>query len=275
MRHVRSSRLPKLVDVAALEQLKGQLAAITDPVQRAKFIKDNDGAWSNLRPAMWGLNGCKCWYSEATIQVQQGHIEHYRPKSKVATESHPGYWWRAFDWTNYRLAHPTVNMRVTDYLTGSLAGKGTYFPLKEGSTRALSEAQESGEQPVLLDPTVGSDCALLCFEPTSGKPIPSVHKEVDAWLHQRAADSIRFYHLDEGTWNVARKDLIDDVEKLCEQIERQFAGLPGTRQDFDKSIDELADYVNHTAEFSSVALQVAMSRGVLEHLHPTGSGGAA
>jgi len=251
-----------------LAALKDQLAAINDPQGRADFIRRHAGAWTALRPAMWGLNGCKCWYSEAMLQVQQGHIEHYRPKSGVAGEDHSGYWWRAFDWTNFRLAHPTVNVRVTDYLTGALAGKGTYFPLRPGCVHALREAEEAAEQPVLLDPTEASDCRLLCFDLTSGKPVPRIAKTDDEWLHQRAADSIRFYHLDEGTWNVQRKDLIDDVQKLCDQIERQFATLPADEAAYEASVDELVTYLNHTAEFSSVALQVVLGRGLVEHAHP-------
>lgn len=268
MRHVKSGGIPKLVDVTPLAALQGELADVDDPAERARFIQRHARAWTALRPAMWGLNGCKCWYSEALLQEQQGHIEHYRPKSGVAGEDHSGYWWRAFDWTNFRLAHPTVNVRVTDYLTGALAGKGTYFPLKEGNVRALREVDENVEEPVLLDPTKAGDCRLLCFELTSGKPMPRIAKVADAWRHQRAADSIRFYHLDEGTWNVQRKDLIDDVQKLCKQIERQFAALPADQAEYEASVDELSTYLNHTAEFSSVALQVVLDRGLLEHIHP-------
>lgn len=271
MRHVEGSRLPKLADVSNLETLRNKLGAITDPVARVAFIRKNASAWTALRMGMWALNGCKCWYSEAILQEQQGHIEHYRPKNGVAGEDHPGYWWRAFDWTNFRLSHPTVNLRVRDYLTGALAGKGTYFPLRAGCTRALSEVGEAGEQPVFLDPTKASDCGLLCFDLTSGKPIPRVSGASDSWKHKRAEDSIRFYHLDEGTWNVQRKDLVDDVQKLCNQIERCALGLPGTATEYEELVDELAGYLNHMAEFSRVSLQVVLDRGLLEHVHPTPS----
>lgn len=268
MRHVQSSRIPKLVDVSHLKTLTQQLAAITDPLERAHFIRDNADAWTRLRPAMWGLNGCKCWYSEALIQEQQGHIEHYRPKGRVAGEAHPGYWWRAFDWTNYRLSHPTVNLRVTDYLTKTPAGKGSYFPLKEGCARARNEEEEQGELPLLLDPTKAEDCRLLCFDLTSGKPMPAVSAIDDPWLHQRTAESIRFYHLDEGTWNVQRKDLIDDVQKLCDQIEKRYDELPDAQEEYEKALDELTEYLNHMAEFSTTALQVVQTRGLFERVHP-------
>jgi len=270
MRHVKINQLPKLADLRQLDDLKDQLAAITDPEERAGFINKhaNGPAWTGLRLAMWGLNGCKCWYSEAHLQAQQGHIEHYRPKRRVAGEDHPGYWWRAFDWTNCRLSHLTVNLRVTDYLTGTLEGKGTYFPLKEGCARAQNQDEEAAEQPVLLDPTNAGDCRLLCFDLTSGKPTPRISKADEPWSYQRAAESIRFYHLDEGHWNVERKDLIDDVQKLCDQVERQYANLPATRGEYEAAVDELTTYLDHMAEFSTVALQVVLTRGLLERVHP-------
>jgi hypothetical protein len=269
MRFVKSDQIPKLVNLDDLARAVAEFAAIaTDPDKRREFLKANGSRWTALRHALWGLTGCKCWYSEAVIQADQGHIEHYRPKSSVAGESHGGYWWRAFDWTNFRLAHPTVNIRITDYLTGQLAGKGTYFPLKEGSPRATCAAEEANEEPVLLDPTNAKDCRLLCFDLTSGRPIPRVPKDKDAWLHQRAADSIGYYHLDEGTWNVQRKDLIDGVSKLCDSIEAHAKKLPASQAEYETSLGELVGLLGHMAEFSSVAFQVVRERGLLEHLVP-------
>ncbi len=54
----------------------------------------------------------------------------------VWLEQIKGYWWGAFDWENYRLASQVCNVRVTDYLNGKKVGKGSYFPLKEGTIRA-------------------------------------------------------------------------------------------------------------------------------------------
>ena len=269
MRFVKLKNVPKVVDITELEKAKNDIAAITDEAERAKFIKDNAEKWSAISEVLWGLGGFKCWYSEAIVQKGAAHVEHYRPKGKVAGEKHSGYWWRAFDWTNYRISHHTANIRITDYLTGRLAGKGTYFPLKEGCPRATCEAEECDEEPVLLDPTVAKDCRLLSFDLTSGRPIPTVPSEKDEWLHQRAADSIQFYHLDEGTWNVQRKDLIDSVTHLCEQLESLASDLPKEQNKYDEALDELTEYLDYTAEFSSAALQVVRERGLLDRLYPT------
>lgn len=221
-----------------------------------------------MRNALWALGSCKCWYSEAQLQEQQGHVEHYRPKRRLHGAGHAGYWWRAFDWSNLRLAHPTVNIRVTDFLTGKKAGKGSYFPLADEEHRATDEAQEGQEVPLLLDPAVAADCTLLCFDLTSGRPIPRYSEAEDELRCRRARASVDYYHLDEGTWNKNRKDLMDDVQVLCDRILEAARKGPAARTDFDQRVGELLQYIDPFAEFSSAAYQVALEKGVLEHVYP-------
>lgn len=265
MRHIAKSHLQRLVDLSSLEKACKDIAAIEDPDLRAQFIVDNAELWSKIKPALWNLGCCKCWYSEAVLQQQEGHVEHYRPKKRVASARHSGYWWDAFDWNNLRLAHPTVNVRVTDYLTGLKAGKGTYFPLHDPDRRAISKATESEERAVLLDPTVSEDCRLLCFESSSGRPIPRFSAEENPWNHQRAKDSIEYYHLDEGTWNFKRKDLMDDVGVLCDKILAAFEVDPAL---YEKLIAELMEYIHSFSEFSAAAYQVVREKGIVERLFP-------
>ena len=195
-------------------------------------------------------------------------MEHFRPKKKIAKVAHTGYWWDAFDWTNLRLAHPTVNVRVTDYLTGKLVGKGTYFPLRDEAQRATDKAGEVNELAVLLDPTVVSDCRLLSFELSSGRPVPRYKKDEDEWKFQRAALSIDFYHLDEGTWIVDRKDLIDETSVLCDELIAVAAAVPRDDERYELLVADLLERVDHLAEFSSVALQVLYEKGVLDVVVP-------
>lgn len=265
MRHIAKSHLQRLVDLRALEKACEDIAAIADPELRAQFIDDNAKLWSELKPALWNLGCCKCWYSEAVLQQQEGHVEHYRPKKRVASTKHSGYWWDAFDWTNLRLAHPTVNMRVTDYLTGQKAGKGTYFPLQDPDSRANDKVAEEEELPVLLDPTVSGDCRLLCFESSSGRPIARFSEAEDPWNHRRAKESIEYYHLDEGTWNFKRKDLMDEVRILCDRI---IAALDVDETLYEQLLAELMEYIHPFSEFSSAAYQVAREKGIIERLFP-------
>ena len=221
-----------------------------------------------MRDPLWVVGHAKCWYSEASLQQCEGHVEHYRPKKRLSGTGHDGYWWRAFDWENLRLAHPTVNRRKTDYLTGKHVGKGSYFPLHAEAKRAKNRAEEVNEEPVLLDPIVPMDTRLICFSKESGAPCARYSKDQDAWLHRRAEESIDYYHLNEGTWNAKRADLMAIVQKLCEQLESLAFQNPRDEVTYHRKIDEIIFYINPFAEFSSACLQVVHERGLLEHFVP-------
>jgi hypothetical protein len=162
-----------------------------------------------------------------------------------------------------------VNRRITDYLTGQKAGKGSYFPLQNEVERATDKASEPREVQVLLDPQSSEDCRLLCFDTSSGKPIPRYKKEQDDWLHRRAKDSIDYFHLDEGTWNVKRKDLMDEVLQTCEEVERLLTDTPFDQQKYDAAIASLIAYLDPFEEFTAAALAVIRERGFLEQIAPS------
>jgi 5-methylcytosine-specific restriction endonuclease McrA len=234
--------------------------------KRKAFIDEHEAECSAIRRGLWVVGNWKCWYSEASLQEPEGQVEHYRPKKRLSGASHTGYWWRAFDWTNLRLAHPTVNRRKTDYLTGKRAGKGSYFPLRHEARRAKNRTGEEHEEPVLLDPVIPTDTRLVCFAEESGAPRPRYTKEKDDWLHRRAEESIEYYHLDEASWNVKRADLMAEVKKLCEQLETLADQQPRDEVAYNQMIDNVVAYVRPSAEFSSACLQIVREKGLLEHL---------
>lgn len=261
-------RIARREQLDALREALGEVQRIDEDAHRRKFIDDHASACSALRHALWILGGCKCWYSEAPLEADSGEVEHYRPKKQVwgATPPHGGYWWRAFDLTNLRLAHPLVNKRRQDYSTERMAGKGCYFPLRQEEHRARDRASEAGEEPVLLDPVIAADCRLLCFDPSSGAPVPRFTREQDEWLHRRALDSIRYYHLDEGTWNYKRFELMCEVGILCDDILKAANNEEWDR--FEEMLDELEHHMSYFAEFSSAAVQAVREKGLLELLRP-------
>lgn len=266
MRPVPYRQLRRLTNLQELEDARQAILACPE-VGRSKFIDDNASKCSELRHALWTLGSAKCWYSEASLQECEGHVEHFRPKKGVTGEKHGGYWWLAFDWTNLRLAHPTVNRRKTDYLTGEKRGKGTYFPLKSDTVRANSPGEESQEEPVLLDPIVFSDTLLICFS-ESGSPSPSYKKEKDEWRWQRAQSSIEYYHLDEGTWNAKRQDKMNETSQLCNHIEEIITSTPVDSDAYDQDLNELMELIGPFSEFSSACLQVVREQGLLEFIIP-------
>lgn len=255
---------------ANLLQLKACDEAIkqVDEAERGDFISKHQDECSAIRGALWAIGHMKCWYSEATLQECEGQVEHYRPKKRLAGAGHAGYWWRAFDWTNLRLAHPTVNRRKTDYLTGKRAGKGSYFPLRDEGHRALNRAEEVNEAPILLDPINPADTRLICFSEESGAPRPRYSAEQNEWFHQRAEESIEYYHLDEASWNAERADLMAVVKKLCDQLEAIAIQHPRDGAAYDEKINEIVALISPFAEFSSACLQIVRERGLLEHFVP-------
>lgn len=268
MRYVDTSHLPRLAQVDPLDNAAAEISGLADAEQRSAYIDARADLWGTLRTALWGLGSCKCWFSEAILQHQQGHVEHYRPKKKVAATAHPGYWWDAFDWKNFRFAHPTVNLRVTDYLTGKLAGKGTYFPLRNQDARANSKAEEIHEEPVLLDPTRAADCRLLCFDSANGRARPRFSEGADAWKHRRAQASIEYYHLNEPTWTVQRKDLMDEVAAICDEAIAIKSEVPLDAHAYETCLARLVERIGPMSEFSAAAYQVTREKGLIEQLFP-------
>jgi len=267
MRYVDHRHLRRAADLEQINASNAEIANIpTD--QRSTFIDAHDHECSDLRGPLWGLGNMKCWYSEASLQQPEGQVEHYRPKKRLHGAGHGGYWWRAFDWRNLRLAHPTVNRRKTDYLTGKRAGKGSYFPIRDEDRRAVDAAGEVNEEPLLVDPVVASDTVLICFSEESGAPRPRYTKEQNEWLNRRAEASIAYYHLDEASWNAKRADLMAEVRIHCEQLETLTLQQPRDDTAYQNKIDEIVAYIGPFAEFSMACLQVVRDRGLLEHFVP-------
>lgn len=267
MRLIDHQHLRRLANLVPLNASNAAITGVV-PDARNNFIDDHEHECSSLRNALWAVGHMKCWYSEAVLQECEGHVEHYRPKKRLWGAGQAGYWWRAFDWRNLRLAHPTVNRRKTDYLTGKRVGKGSYFPLRNEATHAQNAAEEANEDPILLDPVVPTDTRLICFSEESGAPRPRYTKEQDPWLHRRAEESVDYYHLDEGTWNAKRADLMAAVRKLCEQLEALAIETPRDKDAYNQKIDEIVAYIGPFSEFSSACVQVVVERGLLPHFVP-------
>lgn len=101
-----------------------------------------DQVRTTLKDAFHG----KCAYCESEVlSIGHGDIEHWRPKGAVkGSAAEGGYWWLAAKWENLLLSCALCNQPP---------GKGTQFPLAEGSPRAAAEGDEELEQPLLIDPT--------------------------------------------------------------------------------------------------------------------------
>jgi hypothetical protein len=109
---------------------------------------------------------------------------------------------------------------------------------------------------------------LISFSEDSGAPKPRFAENQDEWLYRRAVMSIDFYHLDEGTWNAKRQDLMLEVGILCDRVE-EAAGNRRDEKKYNDAIDELIKCIEPHAEFSAACLQVVRDRGLLESMVPS------
>src|SRR5205807_3342451 len=115
---------------------------------------------------------------------------------------------------------------------------------------------------------IPSDTLLISFDQPSGAPRARFSKEDNEWLHERATESIDYYHLHEGTWNAKRADLMATVRKLCDQLEEIAVAERRDGPAYYQKIDEIVTYISPFAEFCSACIQVVRERGLLEHVVP-------
>jgi len=132
---------------------------------RASFIKRKAHIWHAFRRYLSKMSYGKCWYSESIEPQSFSDVDHYRPKLEAKrsdSETDPGYEWLAFSWSNFRFSAQRSNRPNKNEDTGSTDGKGSWFPLLDGSPRATwGDRCENTEQPVLLDPVKKADVRLI------------------------------------------------------------------------------------------------------------------
>lgn len=151
-----------------IAQKIGQLIANPPPVttgrKRKKSLEFPD-KWKAYKAHFAQAQHGKCGYCEMiVIGGQPGDVEHYAPKGDIREldESAPGqevpflssvegrktkvlsqlgYWWLAYEWSNYLLACAICNQ----------SWKGAIFPVLE-QPRSLPPSLASQERPLLLNP---------------------------------------------------------------------------------------------------------------------------
>ena len=192
-----------------------------------------------------------------------GEIDHYRPKAGVAQSEHPGYWWLAFEWRNWRFVCKHCNSQYTDPETGIVGGKGNHFPLLDGEKRRICSEYDYqeyedllDEDPMLLDPTERGDPELLTFT-SDGRPAPAVEDE-ETINYRRVKKSIEIYHLNHSRLNRERRKIYNYVRDLVKDYQRyqlkwETEGDRSARALARKALIKLGDMITPDAEYSSTA----------------------
>jgi hypothetical protein len=161
----------------------------------------------------------KCWYSESKDAGANYDVDHFRPKAE-ARRTHDdvdsdGYPWLAFDWQNFRLSAQNCNRLNTDD-DGVTHGKGSWFPLSEGSPKASWDNRcVVEEMPVLLDPTVLNDLLYIDFDDRA-MFVPS--KLCVGLRARRIRDSAVIYGLNFERMREARHEAMLEIKRMFDSL---------------------------------------------------------
>ncbi|MFB6607888.1 HNH endonuclease [Streptomyces noursei] len=254
MRHVSMQGLtaPPTWAAKAKRTLDAVRAAVAAGTER-KF--NSHWAEDAVRDLLLGLVGVKCWYCETLIVRADITVDHFRPKSEVLdVPGHPGYWWLAYEVSNYRIACKHCNSGGARY-NGVREGraKGSQFPLIGGTRARTSVDDLNSEQPLLLDPAHPRDPDLLGFDSAGyarRSSTPYSPAETNRGLC-RADETIRILALNDSHLVPLRGRLMREVTVLARY---------GDKTDIQQLID---DKVGPKAPYSSAAaMALALQRAV-------------
>jgi uncharacterized protein (TIGR02646 family) len=214
---------------------------------RHEAINRKAVVWSTAADALQRASNGKCWYCESSQDRSDKPVDHFRPKNSVVEDpGHPGYWWLAFDWRNYRYSCTYCNSKRKGVSGGTSGGKHDHFPIIPPPPYARSEA-DPPDRAKLLDPTDDADTKLLTFLP-NGFPHPA---KDDAVSVDRVNISVTLYHLNHGAIVKKRKRLADDLSQHVQNantaIER------GDDQNYRFHKKEIIKRVRDTADYTSAA----------------------
>ncbi|MFJ9841660.1 HNH endonuclease [Kitasatospora sp. NPDC101155] len=234
-----------------LDAVRAAMAGNTERTFTAHWTEDA------VRDQLLELVGSKCWYCETLILRADVNVDHFRPKSKVLdVPGHQGYWWLAYEVSNYRVACKHCNSGGARFngVPEGLA-KGTQFPLLAGTRARHPRDDLSLEQPLLLDPARRGDPDLLGFD-TAGHArrsnAPYSQAETDIGLC-RADETIRILALNDSQIIKQRSHLMQEVGVLA-----RLGDAPGVQQLIDAKVGPQAQWSSAAA--AALALQRACNR---------------
>lgn len=258
MRHVNfTGRLParRLLDRA--DRKYREISTLPDMAARKAMLdkRSSSVTWGAFKTWLLSFSYGKCWFSDTLPNFAPFEVEHFRPKSTVAENDGTkidGYWWLAFDWTNFRVCGKIGNTK-----------KGIKFPLMPGCQRATNKAGLIREQPVLIDPIKFSDTRLVGFN-VEGEMIPSfaATTEIDK---QRVELTRKELNLDFPNLVAMRMAVIQNCDylmaKYIEALEYfEDSGDTLWEREAEEYASRLVDVLNIRTQLSSVARYHVMTK---------------
>jgi len=135
-------------------------------------------------------------------------------KRTEAGGADPGYDWLAFSWKNFRYSATCSNRQSRNEETGTTDGKGSWFPLLDGSVKATWDDRcEDAEKALLIDPVVKEEVALIDIL-DDGRVGPS---QFEVGTNRfRVVRSCQIYGLNLPSIKSARLRVIREVDRLLD-----------------------------------------------------------
>ena len=186
---------------------------------RSEYIKKH-GSWGRLKNWLAKASEYKCWYCEAKSPRAPFDVDHFRPKLGITVDGvklagHDGYYWLAYEWSNFRLSCQRCNRPENDG-ADVLHGKANEFPVRDEVHRCMVPAgQLDAELPKLLDPCVQADCELLAHG-IDGEVKPNAQD--GSWEYARARYTIEQLGFNEWNTPEAKKKswrVLNDLIRLA------------------------------------------------------------
>ena len=222
MRNFIENRLDRYQDVPhnlTTDTCQEKIDAILD--DPAGYKVTNEYNHGDVRSKLRLHFGIKCVYCEASpIATSTFRIDHYRPKKNIKNETHTGYYWLAYEWSNL--------MQTCQFCNGE---KSNHFPLKahsiridENTANALNEANRrpdiaplNTEQRLLLHPEIDEVENHFTF---------TFDGEIQG-LTEEGIKSIEHYGLKRDDLIASRKTIrdeyLDDLKGMLKEYEVQVA----------------------------------------------------
>lgn len=212
-------------------------------IKARKTAITSKGIWSDLSDLLSEQSKGKCWYCETIEERSDNPIDHFRPKNRVAEcDDHPGYYWLAFDWRNYRFACTFCNSRRVEVETAG--GKQDHFPIFVPPDWNKCETDVNVERPMLLDPILEDDCRLLSFN-NNGEACPVV-TDNESEGFKKASKSIELYHLNHKPTTRARRTIFQRIRTLVSNTNELLAeGIAENSETLRSNRKELIRLIRH------------------------------
>jgi hypothetical protein len=227
---------------------------------RAEIAK-HAGLWAKLKNEMADLSSGKCWYCESRETRSDLAVDHFRPKNEVKEcATHHGYWWLAFDPSNYRFACDLCNSSHENEAAGKTLGKSTHFPLLNEGTRVFDPSLNlKNERVALLDPAEEADPGLLGFL-DEGTAVPRYSSVASPLFHNRAVISIGIYNLNDVRIREERQAIADEIKFQVARAEKYLTQAMGEDEaaldHFKEAVRIIQKLICKEAMFSSAARTV-------------------